>query len=149
YRRSGRFEESIERLTAAIDLEPRLTEDLRVLLALADASRLSAADITDALQVRLPQSETDRLRQLKQERLAEALDLYDSVHAMIDAGDPSRRSELDKVRLRNAMLYRGDCAFDLAKHHENDAFLSERYYTEAIRHYAAAAQRYPNDPSSL
>ncbi|MFI4856054.1 MAG: tetratricopeptide repeat protein [Phycisphaerales bacterium JB065] len=149
YRRTGRYEESIERLTAAIDLEPRLSEDLRVLLALADASRLSAADITDALQVRLPQSETDRLLRLKEARLGEALDLYDSVHAMIDSGDPSRRSELDKVRLRNAMLYRGDCAFDLAKHHENDSFLSERYYTEAIRHYAAAAQRYPNDPSSL
>jgi tetratricopeptide (TPR) repeat protein len=149
YRRSARYEESIERLTAAMDLEPRLSGDLRVLLALADASRLSAAEISDALQVRLPQSETDRLRALKQARLSEALDLYDAVHGMIDAGDPARRSELDKVRLRNAMLYRGDCAFDLARFHANDTVQSERYYSEAIRHYAAAAQRYPNDPSSL
>lgn len=149
YRRSGRYEESIEQLTAAIDLEPRLEQDLRVLFALADASRLSAAEIADALQVRMPQSETDRLQALKQERLTEALELYDTVQGIIDASDPSRRSELDRVRLRNAMLYRGDCAFDLARHYENDPFLSERYYTEAIRHYAAAAQRYPDDPSSL
>jgi tetratricopeptide (TPR) repeat protein len=149
YRRSGRYEESIEQLTAAINLEPRLEQDLRVLFALADASRLSAAEIADALQVRMPQSETDRLQALKQERLTEALELYDTVQGIIDASDPSRRSELDRVRLRNAMLYRGDCAFDLARHYENDPFLSERYYTEAIRHYAAAAQRYPDDPSSL
>ncbi|XHC24544.1 tetratricopeptide repeat protein [Phycisphaerales bacterium ac7] len=149
YRRSGRHEEAIEQLTAAIDLEPRLGQDLRVLFALADASRLSAAEIADALQVRMPQSETDRLHSLKQERLTEALELYDTVQGIVDSGDPSRRSELDRVRLRNAMLYRGDCAFDLARHHENDPFLSERYYTEAIRHYAAAAQRYPDDPSSL
>ena len=149
HRRSGRYEESIERLTAAIDLQPAFRDDLRVLFALADASRLSAAEIADALQRRMPQSELDRLRQLKEERLLEALDLYDVVHGMIDGGDPARRSELDRVRLRNAMLYRGDCAFDLARHFENDAFLSERYYTEAIRHYAAAAQRYPDDPSSL
>lgn len=149
YRRAGRYEEAIERLTAAKELEPRLGTDLRVLLALADASRLSAANISDSLQVRMPQSEMDRLRSLEKDRLTEALELYDLVHGLIDAQDPARRTELDSVRLRNAMLYRGDCAFDLARHHANDEFLSERYYTEAIRHYAAAAQRYPEDPSSL
>jgi len=149
YRRSGRYEEAIERLHAAMELEPRLETDLRVLLAMADSSRLSATQIADSLQVRMPQSEMDRLRSLERERLVEALELYDRVHGLIDAQDPSRRSELDAVRLRNAMLYRGDCAFDLGRHHANDEFLSERYFTEAIRHYAAAAQRYPEDPSSL
>ena len=136
-------------LLALDGLEPRLGQDLRGLFALSVASRLSASEIADALQVRMPQSETDRLHSLKQERLAEALELYAAVQGIIDSVDPSRRSELDRVRLRNAMLYRGDCAFDLARHYENDPFLRERYYTEAIRHYAAAAQRYPDDPSSL
>jgi tetratricopeptide (TPR) repeat protein len=44
---------------------------------------------------------------------------------------------LQRIILRNSILYRGDCAFDLGD------------YELAIRHYDAAAQRLANEPASL
>lgn len=149
YRRIGDYPKAIERLTEAVARYPDLEKDPAIQSALADSYRLSAGVIGAQLNNAMPQNERTRLTRLKRERLEAALDLYDRVRELLEAQDPRRASELEKITLRNAMFYRGDCAFDLGEFHGEDKEKSRGYYQQAIRAYDAAAQRYADDPSSL
>ncbi|MCA9293652.1 MAG: tetratricopeptide repeat protein [Phycisphaerales bacterium] len=149
YRRTERYPEAIERLSAAMTRFPELQHDPQLLFALADANRGSGTQIADALRGTLPRSEQVRLSKLREERLIEALGEYDQVAQALDAGE-KRRTDLEKLIRRNAMFYRGDCAYDLGRHLKGrDAERSRTYFTEAIRFYDAAAQKYSDDASSL
>jgi tetratricopeptide (TPR) repeat protein len=59
------------------------------------------------------------------------------VRAALETIDLDKLSKVQQLILRNAIFYRGDCAYDLGD------------YDTAIRLYDAAAQRYATDPASL
>lgn len=149
YRRVGDYPKAIERLSEAVSRYSDLERDAPIQSALADSYRLSAGVIGEQLKSAMPQAERVRLTRLRKERLEEALHLYDRVRELMEPVDPRRMSELDKLTLRNAMFYRGDCAFDLGAFHKEDPQMSRGYYQQAIRFYDTAAQRYADDPSSL
>lgn len=149
YRRMARYPESIERLSAAITRFPELERDPQLLFALADANRGSATQIADSLRGTLPRSEQVRLSTLREERLVMAMGQYDLVAQALETGE-KRRTDLEKLIRRNAMFYRGDCAYDLGRHlHGRDEARAQTYFAEAIRFYDSAAQRYADDASSL
>lgn len=137
YHTAGRYPEAIERLREARERYPESEKSDELAFDLADALRLSASEIKDELNMAMPQSRRIELEALREDRLNEALELYESVRASIDETPSARRTPLDEVLLRNAMFYRGDCAFELGE------------YERAIEHYDAAAQRYADDPVSL
>lgn len=149
YRRIGDYPKAIERLNEAVARYPDLEKDPALRSALADSHRLSASAIGEQLKSAMPQNERSRLTRLRRQRLEEALAGYDRVRELLEVKDPRRTSELDKVTLRNAMFYRGDCAFDLGQFHKDDDRVSRGYFQQAIRFYDTAAQRYAEDPASL
>lgn len=137
YLKSGRHADGIARLEEALDRYPDLAHRTRVQFDLADAYRLSATQIENQLGDAMPLSERTRLEELRIERLNKALTLYEAVRAFVEAQDPRTITALDRLIQRNAIFYRGDCAYDLGQ------------FDTAIRYYDAAAQRYSDDPASL
>ncbi|MBL8746765.1 MAG: tetratricopeptide repeat protein [Phycisphaerae bacterium] len=137
YLRVDRFPDAIARLHEAIERYPDAPEETRLMFDLADANRLSAAQVEKQLKDAMPISERAELERIRTERLRAALDLYEKVRSRLEASDPTRLTPLQRIILRNSTLYRGDCAFDLGD------------YELAIRHYDAAAQRLANEPASL
>ncbi|MDX2114366.1 MAG: tetratricopeptide repeat protein [Planctomycetota bacterium] len=137
YLRVGRYPDAMMRLAEAIERYPAAVELPRLKFDLADACRLSAAQLRQQLNAAMPLSARSELEALRVERLRRALGLYEEVRAALDGRDPAKLSPIQTMLLRNAVLYRGDCAFDLGD------------YDTAIRHYDAAAQRFGNDPGSL
>lgn len=137
YLRLGRFAEAIGRLEEAIERFPESAERTRLLFDLADANRLSASAIRQQLGDAMPISERSELEAIRDDRLRRATVLFEEVRERLDGSDPTRLTPLQKIMLRNAIVYRGDCAFDLGN------------YEEAIRQYDSAAQRLVGDPASL
>lgn len=137
YRRTGRHVPAIERLTEATERYKNLADELGVRMDLADSNRLSAAEIEDRLKEAMPRAESQRLTELREERLRNAMSIYEDVRAAMEAIDSRRRTDLQNAYLRNALLYRADCAFDLGD------------YERAITYYDTAAQQYRDDPASL
>ncbi|MEM1165755.1 MAG: tetratricopeptide repeat protein [Planctomycetota bacterium] len=150
YRRVGQHPRAIEKLEESLSRYTDLEEDPRVLFALADACRLASLDLYETLKSAMPQSERFELRGLRVERLDRASELYERIRAMLSARDPARLNDLDRVMLRNAMFYRGDCAYDLADHLvDENPERSRELFDRAIELYDAAAQLYARDPASL
>jgi tetratricopeptide (TPR) repeat protein len=149
YRRIGQYSKAIERISEVTERYADLADDPRMISALAEANRLSASEIRRRLRESMPQSERQTLEKLERDRLAEAMRLYDRARVVLDTGDQKRRSELDRVLLRNAVFYRGDCAYDLGEASKADPQAARPYFEMAIRYYDSAAQRYAEDPSSL
>ncbi len=142
YRRIGKYELAIERLAEALTRYPDLGERPDVVMALADSSRLAASAIEDEFVEAMPLSERQRLRSVQKERLLSALDAYTRVRDIIDdrgGGNPRRA---DAERLRNALFFRAECAYELGKH-------DSAYFEQAIGAYDAVAQKYADDPASL
>lgn len=149
YRRIGEYPKAIERLSEAVTRYPDLGNDAGIQSNLADSYRLSAGVIGEQLKSAMPQNERVRLMRLRKDRLVEALKLYDHVRELLDQRDPRRMSELERLTLRNALFYRGDCAYDLGEFHKDDPRVAAGYFQQAVRFYDTAAQRYADDPSSL
>ena len=133
----GRYPEAIERLQEAVTRFPDHPQTPLIRYKLADSLRLSAGEIKESLDKAMPDREREELVRLRTERLQEAQGLFLQVRKDIEALDELGLDELDRRLLRNAMYFRADCAFELGD------------YESAIRWYDAAAQRYPQDPSSL
>lgn len=149
YRRTSRYPEAIRRLSEARARFPDLESSPSFLFNLAESNRLAASEAGERLREAMPQSERRMMFDARTERLEQALSLYDTVRATLSAQDPKLQTPIERTMLRNAMFFRGDCAYDLALHHADDQGLSQRLLEEAIRFYDAAAQRYAEDPSSL
>lgn len=149
YRRVGRYTQAIERLNEATQRYPELNDDPQTLFALADCNRLSAAEVRKELKGSMPLSERQILEQLVIERLTTALDLYERTRVRLERNLNPRTTELTRTLLRNAVLYRGDCSYDLGLATREDTDTSRQHFERAIRFYDAAAQRFADDPGSL
>lgn len=149
YRRVGRYTQAIERLTEAMQRYPDLEEDPQTLYALADCNRLSATEVRKELKASMPLSERQILEQLVIERLSAALDLYEKTRVRLERNLSSSSKELTRTLLRNSVLYRGDCSYDLGVATREDPDTSRQHFEQAIRFYDAAAQRFADDPGSL
>ncbi|MBC7773196.1 MAG: tetratricopeptide repeat protein, partial [Pyrinomonadaceae bacterium] len=136
YYRSGRYNEAVERLTEAEKRFPKDRELDEIRYKLADSMRLSAAQIDTALRDAIPQSQRQELEKARRLRRREAMRLYGLVRTELDKKDKSI-SDLDKIYLRNAMFYQGDCAYDLGD------------YDTAIEYYDQAKDRFAAEPASL
>ena len=141
---------AIERMTEAIERFPELNDDPSFTFDLADANRLAAGAIGERLRESMPSSERSRLEALRISRLDNASDLYERARAALMEEDERTRSDLEEELIRNALIYRADCAFDkatlLAKRAPEE---SEKLFRQAIRRYDNAAQRYADDPAAL
>ncbi len=137
YYRSARYPQAIERLTESLERFPGAHDASMIRYMLADALRLSSAQIGASLALAMPQAQRQELSALRDQRLAQALTLYQEICDSSVDRDLRRMSELDLIALRNAFFYRADCAFDLGR------------YEQAIDYYDAAANRYANDAASL
>ena len=137
YYSTGRYAEAIARLEEAVERYPADPRIGVYRYKLADANRLSAAQIAQTLRQGLPQATRETLEEERAGRLRSAAALYEAVRADLES-DPSKRlDELEKICLRNAYFGIGDCKFDLGE------------YDAAIAAYDAARLRYADDPSSL
>lgn len=149
YRRVGKYTQAIERLTEATQRYPELADDAPTLFALAECNRLSAAEVRKELKGSMPLSERQILEQLVIERLTTALDLYEKTRVRLERSLGPRTTELTRTLLRNAILYRGDCSYDLGIATAEDTDTARQHFERAIRFYDAAAQRFADDPGSL
>ncbi len=133
----GKYAEAIRRYEESLLLlkdDPRLhTVRYRV----ADAHRLEASNLARQMDLPMPEWERRERDEARRGHLSRAIDLFQQVRTSLLAADASRLSVADRVYLRNAFYYLGDCAYDLGD------------YESAIRHYDAARERHPRDPASL
>jgi tetratricopeptide (TPR) repeat protein len=127
----GWFEQAVKRTK-----DPRQAVELRYLLA--DSHRREGVKIGKTLATqRLPQAQVDQLESARQGHLSSARGMYDDVRSDLDAREPRTLSGMERVYLRNAYFYAGDCAMEL------------KSYDGAIAAYDAARNKYADDPSSL
>ncbi len=138
YHRQGAFVEAIEaldRFAASYLDDSRLSE---ALYRLADSHRLLADRIGQQMrQANLPKSRTDELTVQRNRHLTEAEARYAVVQQRYDERGVARLDQLEQDRLRNSLLYRGDCEYQL----EN--------FDRSIELYDQAARRYADHPASL
>lgn len=137
YYSSGRHAEAVGRLRELVRRYPDERSSDHWRFWLADALRLSAAGIRSDLDQSLPNDERTRLAEARSERLREAMAGYREVRTSLESKPAARLSELDRLYVRNAYFYEGDCAFDLGD------------FDTAVRAYDAARQRYADEPASL
>ncbi len=104
---------------------------------LADACRLSAAEIDRELAQAMPQARREQLERLRHDRLTTAGEAFQRVIDGVNAKDKRQVTPVEQLARRNSAFYLGDCAFEL------------RDYDRAIDFYDAARQRYAEDPASL
>lgn len=137
--RTGRYPQAIERfeqyLASSAGSPGTGGDESPVVYRLAEAYRLSAAEIARTLASGMPDGTKRDLEQERIRRLRRAGDLYQRVKD--DLERRPRRTALEDTLVRNAYFFQGDCAFDL------------REYDTAIRLYDAARERYAKDPAAL
>jgi len=136
YYRQGKFKEAVEQFELAVDRYAHSMEGTTLRYYLADAYRLSTRELDEELKQQLPPSMRLKLRAERTRRLQRGLDEYSKVVDQFEA----RRDLLnptERMLLRNAYFYRGDCAYDMGK------------FREAIRLYDLAVSPYVDHPASL
>lgn len=136
YYATQRYPDAIGWLEQAIK---RYRDDRRidaVRYRLADSHRLEAQRIAKALETKLPQTQADELASKREEHLGDARRLYAEVRTSLESRT-TRLDALEKVYMRNAYFYAGDCAFE------------QRDYDGAIAAYDTARLKYADDPASL
>lgn len=137
YYATGRYAEAIARLEESLS---RFESDPRAPLLrykLADANRLSAAQIAQTLRQGLPQATREALDAERIARLRSAAAMFEQVRASLESVTGRSLTALERVCLRNAYFAVGDCLFDLGD------------YNGAIAAYDAARLAYAEEPSSL
>jgi TolA-binding protein len=133
----GQFVTAIEHLDKVVKRypdDPRLTE---FIFRLADARRAHAADLEAQAQLATARSDQQRLRELRSESLRTAMELFGTVRDAYEIRDVRRLDRLQQTFLRNAYLYRADCAYHLG------------LYPQAIDLYDLAARKYSDHRVSM
>lgn len=136
--RTGRHADAVGWLEMAAKRAPNDKRIDAIRFRLADAHRLEAISIARTLaSQKLPQTQSDDLERKRVEHLQAARVLYDTVRVALEAKDPRTLSGLERIHLRNAYFYIGDCAMEM------------REFETAITAYDAARLKYSDDPASL
>ncbi|MEM7622638.1 MAG: tetratricopeptide repeat protein [Planctomycetota bacterium] len=140
YYQRGSFNVALERMLEAKERR-EIIDDLSVppglRFRIADARRRLADQIEQRLREEMPAGERRVLSDERREHLRDASELFQEVRDELGMKEQRRRTTLENTYLRNASFYLGDCAMDLGEPRD------------AIAHYLAARNRYPEDPSSL
>jgi len=134
--RQQRYTEAIEHLTTALDLAGEPREHAALKYRLADAYRLHAAQIRNSVTATTPDRRAEAIEDEARDSLVRAMALFEEVRDALSRQE-RRLGPPDRLYLRNAEFYLGDCAFDLGD------------YERAIRFYEAARGKRPQDPASL
>jgi tetratricopeptide (TPR) repeat protein len=135
--RAKRYPEAIARLTESLERYPNSADAMLVRFKLAEALRLSAAEITGQLTEAMPESQRRELERLRRDRLRMAMGEYERVALRTNEPIDPHVSGVERNAIRNAFFFRADCAYDLGE------------FDRAIEFYDAAAQRFSDDPASL
>lgn len=133
----GEFVGAIEHLDKVVKRypdDPRLTE---YMFRLADAHRAHAAELEEQAQLATARSDQQHLRDLRTQSLRTAMDLFGKVRDDFDSRDPRRLDQLQATFLRDAYIYRADCAYHLG------------LYEQAIDLYDFAARKYSDHRVSM
>lgn len=133
----GRYPEAIERLDEAVTRYPDHERFAVLVFKLADANRLSAAELGEELKQAKPQRDLEVLTVLREQRLQHAGQLFAKTIDLLAKKDRRKFTRMDKLAERNSTFALGDVAFE-----QGD-------FDRAITLYDAARQKYTGDPSSL
>jgi len=131
------FVRAIEQLDKVVKRyadDPRMTE---FVYRLADAHRAHAIELEDQAQLATARSDQQRLRDLRSASLRSAMDLFSVVRDEYESRDPRSLDRLQQTYLRNAYLYRADCAYHLGM------------FEHAIELYDHAARKYSDHRASM
>lgn len=138
YHDDGQFAEAIEILQEAVTRYPDDPTRNEILFRLADSYRGHAVQIARRLDdERLPPSERDRLAQVRDGHLRQAIERYAAVCESQERVDADRRSEPQRDLLRQGYLYQADCLFHLGD------------FLAAIEMYDFAARKFSMHHSSM
>jgi tetratricopeptide (TPR) repeat protein len=142
YYRTGRFEESAQRLDEFTDRYPNDAHIGQLLFLKADSNRKSAALLetktstaTADASGAAPVADLAEAQNARRVRLTKARELYDRVIELYRGHMPT--TDVDKLYFKLAHFYRADCLYDLGD------------YPEAVKLYDSAVFRYQDDPSAL
>jgi tetratricopeptide (TPR) repeat protein len=135
----GQYDRAIIELSSAVE---RYVDDERInelRFWLGDSHRLYAAQLarTAAEQRPMTPDEQASLMQRSTEHYDRALAMFSAVCDGFGAVEERLLDRLQRDMLRHAMLYRGDCAFNLAR------------YADAARYYDRAARTYSDHHCSI
>lgn len=133
----SRYPEAIERLDEAVTRYPDHERFAVLVFKLADANRLSAAELAEELKQAKPQRDREALTVLREQRLQHAGQLFAKTIEVLAKKDRRKFTLMDKLAERNSTFALGDVAFE-----QGD-------FDRAITLYDAARQKYTGDPSSL
>ncbi|MEN0019322.1 MAG: tetratricopeptide repeat protein [Planctomycetota bacterium] len=134
----GQYPRAIERLTEALERYPEDARTPLVKFRLADAYRREAGRLeVELVSQAMPDSVEIEMASAREQYLRRALPLFEEVAADLAAVASDRRSEFERVALRNSMAYLGDCAFDLGE------------FERALRYYKDAAEHNAGEPAAL
>lgn len=137
YYEREQFERAIERLSVAVDRYGDSVEGASLRFRLADALRRSTPQISKTLEEPMAQSKRMALESERTRRLEQAQMLFSQVISELESPTRPPLGGPEKLFLRNAYFYRGDCAYDLGR------------YELAIGLYDVAAKRWEDQPASL
>jgi len=131
----GRFAASIRRLEDFLVLYPEDPERFRARFFLANAYRRSAYELRERPAEQTTQAQ---LREESRRRFLHAAGLFERLAAEFGA-QPETGPEAPRYE-RLALLYRGDCLYELR---------DPQRLAEALAVYRQAAARYPHEPTAL
>ncbi len=137
YDRTDRPERAIERYEEFVSRFVDDPETGVIEFKLADAHRRLADIVEDSLGEAMPAAEQNRRIASITKHRKTAIKHYEQTIATLSSRSESHLGLFESIALRNAYFYLGDCAFDLGE------------YTEAIRYYDRARDKYVSDPASL
>jgi len=146
YSDTGRHEEAISRYEEALERYPedRRSDGARFLLA--NAYRLSAAAIREAIEDPRNVAVRDDLRLKYGQRLQRAAELFTEVVQRYEGRSPESLSDLERLYARLSHFYRADAVFD-------QSYLTGgsdlRPYARAVEMYDRAAWIYQHDPAAM
>lgn len=146
YNDTGRHEEAISRYEEALERYPEDPRSDGARFLLANAYRLSAAAIREAIEDPRNVALRDDLRLKYGQRLQRAVELFTEVVQRYEGRAPESLSDLERLYVKLSHFYRADAVFD-------QSYLTGgsdlRPFARAVEMYDRAAWVYQHDPAAM